>query len=272
MDFGIAPPASVSRRIMATVGRKLGANKAIKRHMGKRSYQEIKKIEPSFNALIEKVIAEVNDSYTHLSYTEGDWGAVKTIIQKLRNDKAHTTFAMKADKEKAGLAQRKVGGSAISMIKSTKPSSSLPDLSDSEKEKAADGKTQKTNRKLLKPLCPPDHSAWASDDNKADSKKKRRKNSKTAKLKKSKSKMSEVNANTEKKLDSGAEDEDSNDDGIFLPLLIEGVHVFARGRKLRMRTVDQCRGRRGRRTNMIVQVPNPGLLHIKSRLTKRKTK
>ena len=91
---------------MATVGRKIGAQKCIKKHIGRKSYRQIKKWEPLFELfLLEKIIKEVNETHHLLSYTEGDWGVVKTVIQKLRNEKAHRRFACKKGSKGKGLGK-----------------------------------------------------------------------------------------------------------------------------------------------------------------------
>ena len=97
LSYGDLSAAKVSRKVMATVGRKLGAQKCIKKHIGRKSYRQIKKREPLFEFLLEKIIKEVNETHHLLSYTEGNWGVVKTVIQKLRNEKAHRRFARKKD-------------------------------------------------------------------------------------------------------------------------------------------------------------------------------
>ncbi|KAI0557943.1 hypothetical protein FGB62_248g018 [Gracilaria domingensis] len=120
-------PRKYSVNVLATVGRKLQTCRVFAKHIGKRSYRSIQKCRPPhlFNEAVEQVVTHVNQKHRLLAYTEGDWGAVKSIIQKLRNAVAHSNADKKAasgkgkkDHEEPGPTKKNV--SAMSKKKSVK--------------------------------------------------------------------------------------------------------------------------------------------------------
>ena len=91
VDTGPLSAFALSRRVMATVARKLSRNDVFKHYLGKKSFRSIKRRTEltKFNEAMDCVIKGINEEHAALSLTEGNWGATKAIVQKLRTENAH---------------------------------------------------------------------------------------------------------------------------------------------------------------------------------------